>query len=347
MAGALELPVGGGLSDAERGGFARVPWRHESNPRFEISVAAPPDWKPDELEQMQEKVDLLRMTPLAAFQGPPRGGAVPVFVVEALALAREVTAANVLVSQALPARWKLLAMREESPFYADSLWRHEVEGHAFAARRVARLDGDRVFMSTGTAPIGQADHFAETFGHMAASMTPTSPSEHPRQVQPRERTSVLDRVGFERPKTWRPRPVPGSDERRAAVDLLGYDVVKNVGGIMRVEVDLDAGGLDADAEVERTLSSWRERGMNISGDEPTEIAVAPGSSPLFPVACRIYEASIDNNDIPQEVWVTVLEHEGARIRVSLGTASRRGSFGYWAHNTRAYRIALDTMQPGA
>lgn len=336
------LPIGETLEVAEvERRFARTTVRPAANPRFGVELMVPRGWIADTVEGMDREVNAVQLTPLGAWHAPETPNGPIVFHVQAIGLLRDITAAHFIVSYGLKQRLPIVAMREMSPGFADALLHQRIEGQLFCVRMAVRFDGDRAFVWSGIAHERDYATYAETFGVMIATsqLLDPAPSAFP---EPRVRRTVLERIQFEAPGSFRALEAADSTELHEAIDLFHKDTKDHFSGFIRLDLDLEARERSIEEELGYVVAHVMARNVELASEyKEIEVDSAPGS--IRARKMLIMRGTVPGNDVPQEVWITLLDAGGAALRVFMIGPARDGSFDHWAVNQRAYRVVLSTL----
>jgi hypothetical protein len=341
------LPIGENLTPQqidER--MAMVEVEPAADSAFAHRLLVPRDWIRDsEVPGLVDGVSAGRLTPLSAFRvaDDDQGHHVaPVtFLVQAMALEREVSAADFLRVYGRSRGMELLAMREMSPGFTDALVRQDIEGEPFIVRLLARFDGPRVYLLSGLAHALDYPEHEIHFGLMVASFEPLS--LHGRSsVETRSSADLLDRVRFEFPSSWRQRPVGDSSDTHAALDLLATEN-GGVIGFIRIELDTLPDEFELEAEMGRVRGQAEAMGMEFV-DEYRTVELSGFPPPINARAMRVYQGRHAASGQPQEVPIAVLDTGHARLRIWSARPALHGDLHHYsAIGRRAYFIVLDSL----
>jgi hypothetical protein len=337
------LPIGSDLSPDEiRARFEMTELRTGANPDFGVRFLVPRGWSRVTIDGMERAANADQLTPVAALQAPDGTGVAPIiFHVQVVTLPRELRASSFIASYGLQRKLELLVMREMSPVFADALLRQPIDGEPFLLRMAVRFDGDRAFVVSGVAHERDYDAQEVSFGVMVASLGLLTPSPR-RTIEDRRRAVLLDRVAFDYPASWAKTLAPDGSDTHAAYDLLTADPAGAFTGWIRVELDMEPPAITLEGDFAIVRAHAELSNVTLE-DEFTEVGITPGPGAIVPLGMRIYRGTLPDNDIPQEIWATILDVGGARLRVWMLTAARGGSFDHWAVNERGYRILLETL----
>ncbi|MFK7991851.1 MAG: hypothetical protein AB8I08_37890 [Sandaracinaceae bacterium] len=317
--------------------FVRTEVRPPANPEFAFRALLPRDWIEDAVQA--RPVDAQQLTPLAAWHVDKEGTPV-VFHVQAIQLLRAVTAADFNRGHGVRHRMPLEAMREVSPYLCEALFLREIEGQPFSVRMATALIGDRAYVASGIAHARDCDAHNEDFGVTMASLEvlerPASPF-----VEPRVRRTLLQRVEFDTPRSFRSMSVPGTTRTHEVRDLVQRSPEGETTGLIRVDCDLEAVGRSVDEELAYVAAHLQHRGVQLS-ESTQELALVPGEGPLQ--VTKSLKVNAKSGDALQSVWITLAQVRGAALRLWMLSPSRESHFHEWSVNQRGYRILLETLK---
>lgn len=336
------LPIGEGLAPM---GWELAPQRvePEANPTYGFQLLVPQKWIPDRIDEANRPVDANRRTPLAGWHAPVgEGEPAVVFIVEAMGVLRAIRAAHLLRHQAQLSGEKIMVVRELSPYFVDTLLRHEIAGQPFASRSAMWLAGDRAFVATGVAHADAFEQLNPVFGSMIASLQieqrPASP-----ETESRTAYRLCDRVEFDVPGSFVPLPLR-SEGGRQALDLVQRSPNRELTGLLTVDLEPMDSIPDINDELRTLVAQLMARGVQFS-DEPKHLEVSSGDSPFELRSSMWADVRSSGSKVAQEVWMSFISVDGASLRVAALGPARAAYFGDWAVLQRGYAILLESLRP--
>lgn len=337
------LPTGARIPPAERAQrFVDRRLTPAANPNYAVRVLVPRTWEPLTLPGIDEPVNATRLTPLGGFQDPAYATAPAMFHVQAIGLAREMTAAHFVMTYASGHDLKILALREVSDVVCDALLVQIIEGQRYLVRFGVCFDGDRAYVAMGLAHRDDYDAYEDVFAVMVASIR----FEHPTgraHVEERVTRTVLDTVAFEAPISFRAKAASGATETHRALDLYQKDPVRGeFCGLIRADVDLERRAPAFEDEMVYVAAHLMNQGVTLGA--PTEVPIdAAGEGPIR--IDTIHKVSGTRGDgAVVEAWIALGRVDGAALRLWMLGPARDASFRQWAVNQRGFRVIMQTLR---
>ncbi|MBK1837919.1 hypothetical protein JHL17_10885 [Azospirillum sp. YIM B02556] len=304
------------------------------NPDLALRLLVPNGWRVDAATAETPDLTVTTMKPLVLL-AEPDGGAY--LQVQAVRLEYDLSAEHWLRFYMIQAGYRPRAMRELSPVFADSLCDFSISDVEFTGRLAARVVDDRLFMIFGFAPAERYQALAESFGVAVASFKPAKPPSHP-GVEPWVTLSA-GTVPFSCPPHWTAIPA------RAPQGIAGIDLTLTVAdaltGWMRVKTVSRELPTDMELQVQTTLDALARDGLQVSR-LIANTGISLEGTPFTGGFLQVFEAHT-SADLPQEIWLAVLEDKDRYVVVFLVTPDRVDHFQVWTRNRRAFGIVLGSL----
>lgn len=337
------LPTGDRIAPEERAQrFVDRRVSPAANPSYAVRVLVPRTWEPLALPGADEPVNATRLTPLAGWQDPAYETAPAMFHVQAIGLAREMTAAHFVTTYALQLDLQILALREVSDVVADALLVQIIKGQRYLVRLAACFDGDRAYVAMGLAHRDDYGAYADAFGVMIGSIRFEQPTGRP-HVEARVTRTVLDQVAFEAPISFRAREASEATETHRALDLFQKDPVRGqFCGRVRVDVDLERRAPAFEDEMVYVAAHLMNQGVELG--EPTEIPIDVARDAPVRVSSIHKVPGTRADGAAVEAWIALGQVDGAALRVWMLGPAREANFRQWAVNQRGFRVIMQTLR---
>jgi len=305
------------------------------NPELALSLLVPQGWRADAATAESPSLSTTIMKPLVLLAQPDNAAYLQV---QAVRLDHDISAEHWVRYYMIQAGYKPRAMRELSPVFADSLCNFSISDVEFTGRLAVRIVDDRLFMIFGFAPVERFPALSESFGVSVASFKPIQPRSRP-GVEPWIRLSA-GTVEFSCPPGWTAIPA------KAPKGIAGIDLTLTVAdaltGWMRVKTVSRELPTDMELQVQTTLDGLARDGLQVSR-LMANTGVGLEGTAFTGGFLQVYE-SHTSADLPQELWLAILEDKERYVVVFLVTPDRVDNFPVWARNRRAFGIILESLR---
>ncbi len=305
------------------------------NQELALRLLVPQGWRVDATTAHTPSLSTTVMKPLVLLAQPDDAAYLQV---QAIRLEHDISAEHWIRHYMIQADYRPRAMRGLSPVFADSLCDFSISDVEFTGRLAVRIVDDRLFMIFGFASVDRFSALAESFGVAVASFKPIQPPSRP-GVEPWVRLSA-GTVEFSCPPGWSSIPA------KAPKGIAGIDLTLTVAdaltGWMRVKTVSRELPTDMELQVQTTLDTLARDGLRVSR-LMANTGVGLEGTAFTGGFLQVFEAHT-SADLPQELWLAVLEDKERYVVVFLVTPDRVDHFQVWARNRRAFGIVLESLR---
>lgn len=285
------------------------------------------------------------LKPLAIFRGETVQGSYAWIMLYAIRLTRELTAAHWLRNYAFQAEREVETLTELSPLFADALMTFELEKVPHTQRCIAKIDGDKLFFVQTFVPSEDYSDEAERLGLVVASFD-LQYASGVSYIEPRAFAHIGGRMRIHHPSSWRPRPIEGLPEGKAALDLYQVDDAGTLTGLMRIKLAEKRIAPSMSVMLQGAFEELADAGI-LPQEELTNQRIENEVELYKSGQLIVYSAELREGNVPQEIWIYIFETASQFNALWLITPARQSNFYAWAVNKRALELVIGSIRYNA
>lgn len=324
------------------------------NVAFEISL--PKSW-PERIAMGQSYGEIAR------FDGPAFGDVRPYFSFKRIAVNRENSAKNELISYLLRMNYVLRAIKERDDRNVEALYviADPQTGDSFVIRAVMRIMGPEMLLAEYALPMQAWDkkRDEQTFAISSFKFLKDSTET----IEKRIERSYFKQLRFHYPASWFFEGESAPVDNRVTTRLVTNGETGSEAG--RIHLTLVSPRSLKDTEDKRDYpvdvpeilkemrKTYTDRGYDVSASVESfapdlNIQTAFGVVDVYNLSRRVTNYETDRlQPVTQELWVAVFRGTGPQAKTYIAemlTPSRNQDLYQWAVNTRAFKIILKSIQ---
>ncbi|MBF0304637.1 MAG: hypothetical protein HQL41_03170 [Alphaproteobacteria bacterium] len=333
-----KLPNGEGLSpDALPFEVKTVKVIPFGNERISFVITRPVSWRIETISATTPNPSHASLKPVMLAVSQDGSGYLEVQVIK---LKREITAANWLRQYVVEMRYDLRALETAAWNSANGLVSFTIDDQPFVGRLGALVHGDTLFLVFAFTVAANYEAWAEALGLIINSFRASATIERA-SVETHSVHDLAGKVSFHYPASWSVAPVKSSVRSVAAVDLRSVEKNGSMSGWIRLKAADKALPTRMELQLEEALEEFEEAGF-LKEDLARNSGADVGGRFLSGFL-RTYTGRSSEN-VPLELWITVVESVDLYVTASLLTPPRSEAFPLWAINRRAYEIICRSLQ---
>jgi hypothetical protein len=289
------------------------------------------------------EIGALRPVVLGLHMGPIVAGGPPFVQVMAMALEREIAAADWLRQYAAASGYDIRTLGELHSGRADALISLTIRDDRYAARLLVNILGGRLVALLAAVPGEHYEELADLLGLVTASFV--MPDEDPDiMVEGLRPMAVAGSTRVLLPASWQVVSATNDGAKGLAGGLVGGLGVHwaDAQGIPQGVLHIYAGAsMPTEMERLRTILGPSLRQGALLADRLPALEDGPFTGGYH----KIYSVTETTPDAPpRELWHLRLDGAGSAVDLMLLTPARDHSFSAWAINRRALDIVLQTIE---